>query len=60
MVLLATNTSSTTYEMFNDKAEPLGEIRLPVTQGLLGFGRETVYLDRGPHLPHRFSSSSAA
>jgi hypothetical protein len=43
---MASKLSSMVYEMFNDKAEPVGEIRLPVNTAMIGYGRGTVYLDR--------------
>jgi hypothetical protein len=46
MVLMAAKLSSMVYEMFNDKAEPVGEIRLPLNTAIIGLGRGTVYLDR--------------
>jgi hypothetical protein len=46
MVLMASRLFSTVYEMFNEKLEPIGEVRQPVHPGLTGLGRGTVYLER--------------
>jgi hypothetical protein len=46
MVLMASRLFSTVYEMFNEKLEPIGEIKQPVHPGLTGLGRGTVYLER--------------
>ena len=46
MVLMASKLSSGIYEMLNDQSEFVGEIRRPVEQPVVGFGRGTVYLDR--------------
>ncbi len=46
MVLTASRLSSNTIEMINEKAQSVGEIRLPRSQDLTGRGRETVYLER--------------
>ncbi len=46
MVLMASKLCSTVYEIYNDQAEPLGEIRRPLDTSLLGFGQGTVFLDR--------------
>jgi hypothetical protein len=46
MVLMASKLSSKVYEMINENAEPVGEIRQPLQAAMIGFGRGTVYLDR--------------
>ena len=49
MVLMASKLITRVYQMFNDNAESVGEIRQPLQPAMLGFGRGTVYLDRpGP------------
>ena len=46
MVLMAARLFSPVYEMFNEKLEPIGEIKNPVHPGATGLGRGTVYLER--------------
>jgi hypothetical protein len=46
MVLMASKLSSTVYELFNERAESVGEIHQPLEPGMVGFGRGTVYLER--------------
>ena len=46
MVLMASKLFSRVYEMINEHAEPVGEIRQPLQPAMFGFGRGTVYLDR--------------
>ena len=46
MVLMATKLFTRVYEMLNDHAESVGEIRQPLQPAMLGFGRGTVFLDR--------------
>ena len=46
MVLMASKLSSKVYEMINENAESLGEIRQPLQPAMIGFGRGTVYLER--------------
>jgi hypothetical protein len=46
MVLMASKLITRVYQMFNDNAESVGEIRQPLQPAMLGFGRGTVYLDR--------------
>ncbi|MGE3525064.1 MAG: hypothetical protein AB7I33_04005 [Gemmatimonadales bacterium] len=46
MVLLATQVSSQIYEVFNERAEPIGEVVRPVNPRLLGQGEGTVLLIR--------------
>lgn len=52
MVLMAARLTSNSIEMINEKAQSVGEIREPTTSDLVGYGRETVYLERPmPALP---------
>lgn len=46
MVLMASQLSSAVYEVFNEKAEPIGYIHEPIRPGLTGLGAGTVYLQR--------------
>ena len=46
MVLMASKLYSRVYELINEHAESVGEIRLPLQPAMIGFGRGTVYLDR--------------
>ena len=46
MVLMAARLFSSVYEVFNEKLEPIGEIKNPVSPGLTGLGRGTVYMER--------------
>ena len=46
MVLMASKLHSRVYEMINEKAESVGEIRQPLQPAMIGLGRGTVYLDR--------------
>lgn len=46
MVLMASRLSSNRFKVINEKAQPVGEIRQPTTDELVGYGRETVYLER--------------
>jgi hypothetical protein len=46
MVLMAARLFSPVYEMFNEKLEPIGEIKNPVHPGITGLGKGTVYLER--------------
>jgi len=43
---MASRLTGSTYEIFNEKAEPIGEVRQPLSPGLIGIGRGTVYLER--------------
>lgn len=46
MVLMTSKLSSRVYELINENAESIGEIRQPLQPAMIGFGRGTVYLDR--------------
>ena len=46
MVLMASKLCSRVYELINENAEAVGEIRQPLQPAMIGFGRGTVYLDR--------------
>jgi hypothetical protein len=58
MVLMASKVSARTYEMINENAESVGEIRQPLQPAMIGFGRGTVYLERP--IPSFKSTDSAA
>jgi hypothetical protein len=59
MVLMASKFSRTVYELFNDQAESVGEIRNPLQPGMIGFGRGTVYLDRTMPMIRQEESAAA-
>jgi hypothetical protein len=46
MVLMASKVSRRIFELINENAESVGEIRQPLQPAMIGFGRGTVYLDR--------------
>ena len=46
MVLMASKLHTRVFEMINENAEAVGEIRQPRQPAMIGFGRGTVYLDR--------------
>jgi hypothetical protein len=46
MVLMASKLFSRVYQMINENAESVGEIRQPLQPAMMGFGRGTVYLER--------------
>jgi hypothetical protein len=46
MVLQASKLAGKVYDMINENAQWVGEIRQPLQPAMIGFGRGTVYLDR--------------
>jgi hypothetical protein len=43
---MASKLHTRVYELINENAEAVGEIRQPLQPAMIGFGRGTVYLDR--------------